>query len=80
MKKLLIIAIAAFAFTACNNSAKTEETATDSAAATAPVEAPAVEAAPVADSAAAAATEVAPATTEAAPATTDSSSTTSSAS
>lgn len=35
MKKLLVIAIAAFAFTACNNAAKTEETtATDSPAAT----------------------------------------------
>ena len=30
MKKLLIIAIAAFAFTACGDSAKTETTATDS--------------------------------------------------
>jgi PBP1b-binding outer membrane lipoprotein LpoB len=67
MKKLLIIAIAAFAFTACNNSAKTEETATDSTAATTTEVAPAPEAAPVAtDSAAAATTEAAPATTEAA--------------
>lgn len=64
MKKLLIIAIAAFAFTACNNAAKTEETATDSAAAAAPVEAPAVEAAPATTDSAAA--EAAPAATEAA--------------
>ena len=42
MKKLLIIAIAAFAFTACSNSAKTEEGTTDSAA----TAAPATEAAP----------------------------------
>ena len=63
MKKLLIIAIAAFAFTACNNSAKTEGTTEDSAAAVAPVEAPATpEVAP---------TEAAPATTEAAPAATE---------
>ena len=69
MKKLLIIAIAAFAFTACNNSAKTEGTTEDSAAAAAPVEAPATpEVAPApADSAAAATTEAAaPVTTEAA--------------
>lgn len=46
MKKLFVIAIAAFAFTACNNSAKPEETTNaDSATATetpvAPVETPA---------------------------------------
>ncbi len=46
MKKLFVIAIAALAFTACNNSAKPEETTTtDSATATetpaAPAETPA---------------------------------------
>lgn len=46
MKKLFVIAIAAFAFTACNNSAKPEETTNaDSATATeqpaAPAETPA---------------------------------------
>jgi PBP1b-binding outer membrane lipoprotein LpoB len=47
MKKLLVIAIAAFAFTACNNSAAPAEgTETDTTATTAPVEAAPVEAAP----------------------------------
>ncbi len=44
MKKLLVIAIAAFAFTACNNAAKTEGEATDT---TAKTEATQTEATPV---------------------------------
>ena len=60
MKKLFVIAITAFAFTACNNAGKTPETKVDSATAAAPVAAP--EAAP-------ATPEAAPATPEAAPAT-----------
>jgi uncharacterized protein YcfL len=50
MKNLLIIAIAAFAFTACNNSPKAEETATDSTAMDSTLVAPVTETAPVADS------------------------------
>jgi uncharacterized protein YcfL len=48
MKNLLIIAIAAFAFTACNNSPKAEETATDSTAMDSTLVAPVTETAPVA--------------------------------
>jgi hypothetical protein len=50
MKNLLIIAIAAFAFTACNNSPKAEETATDSTSMDSTLVAPVTETAPVADS------------------------------
>lgn len=46
MKKLLVIAIAAFAFTACNNSAAPAEGTETDTTATAPVEAAPVEAAP----------------------------------
>ncbi|MDI1235565.1 MAG: hypothetical protein PSX81_14910 [bacterium] len=64
MKKLFVIAIAAFAFTACNNSAKPEETTATDSAATSEVAPVAPEAAPVAVD-----TMAAPATTpEAAPA------------
>lgn len=62
MKKLLVIAIAAFAFTACNNAAKTEETtATDSPAATTetPAATPVDTTAAPADTTAAAATPAA---------------------
>ncbi len=60
MKKLFVIAIAAFAFTACNNSAKPEETTNGDTTATSEV----APAAPVAID-----TMAAPATTpEAAPA------------
>ncbi|NQW43125.1 MAG: hypothetical protein HQ463_06805 [Bacteroidetes bacterium] len=58
MKKLFVIAITAFAFTACNNAGKTPETKGDSATAAAPVATPAPEAAPAT-----------PVTPEAAPAT-----------
>lgn len=40
MKKLFVIAIAAFAFTACNNAGKTEGTNADSTTATAPAVTP----------------------------------------
>ena len=65
MKKLFVIAITAFAFTACNNAGKTPETKVDSATATAPVATPATPATPVTPEAAPA-TSVTP---EAAPAT-----------
>ncbi len=70
MKKLFVIAITAFAFTACNNAGKTPETKVDSATAAAPVAAP--EAAPATPEASPATPEAAPATPvtpEAAPAT-----------
>ena len=66
MKKLFVIAITAFAFTACNNAGKTPETKVDSATAAAPVAAP--EAAPATPEAAPA-TPATPVTPEAAPAT-----------
>jgi len=40
MKKLFVIAIAAFAFTACNNAGKTEGTPIDSTSANAPAVSP----------------------------------------
>jgi hypothetical protein len=68
MKKLLVIAIAAFAFTACNNGAKTDEgTAKDSTAAEATPATP--EATPATPEATPATPEATPATPEAAPAT-----------
>ncbi len=65
MKKLFVIAITAFAFTACNNAGKTPETKVDSDTAAAPVAAP--EAAPATPEAAPA--PATPVTPEAAPAT-----------
>ena len=63
MKKLFVIAITAFAFTACNNAGKTPETKVDSATAAAPV------AAPEADTATPEAAPATSVTPEAAPAT-----------